>query len=696
MTPPVTAARGTVLDVAVYSDTTADESVDGVEGFNFRALSGGITPEDRRRIREELLHRVHPTWNHDHDELAHPPTCAYSRYDGRHYLARGHSTGLTLSGRPGNLVTQVVVTDDVTGFGSFRPAQLYAATTWSLAETPSGDLEPWGVPTSVRPDFEAEALLTMLSQDPWAARVLPHYLTMLEAAASDVPRRLVLIHRDLDVVMRWIAAGSLLLNDESAARLTFRALMDDPSRTEAAVVGVSPEFELEPIVGVHVIDLERRTVSDVQPSDRSLARVAELLRDRPATERAAFDLASRWEAPAGAELAARAASALQGDIPTADAWTLALELVEALDATQADALTQPEPSIVAALADWSPRTADEIRTARDTRDRMRVIGATEIADVLERVSRDGLQRLVTGLAADLEAHDRAAELAVVNGTWDWLADETDAASVHPWLEAAVIGQLPREQRADALKNVKLKTRTWPIAIGRPILPRDNLLVAAWLRHQGVDVRLAALVRKAVQALRNGQGSTDASYDELLDAVLHAPYYGADFPDEELADLAMDYAAVHERIEAARAQVSDRANPTLKPLLGDLTAWGPAVAPHLGDCLLDAVDVRAVEYVAGEAGNWAGEGVRIALRRRFATDGKSDVVLRAVNVAGGQPAAMATGALEFLTEDVKSTTLTRVRGEWERPERDRLDALLRTARPTRRRGRGGRFGKAKGA
>ena len=85
---------------------------------------------------------------------------------------------------------------------------------------------------------------------------------------------------------------------------------------------------------------------------------------------------------------------------------------------------------------------------------MRVVGASAIADVLDRVSRDGLQRLVTRLAGDLDAHDRAAELAVVNGTWDWLADEDDAAAVHPWLEAAVIGQLPREQRADALKSVK--------------------------------------------------------------------------------------------------------------------------------------------------------------------------------------------------------------------------------------------------
>lgn len=688
---------GRALDVAVFSDTTADESVDGVEGFNFRALSAGITPEDRRRIREELLHRVHPTWGHDHDERAHPPTCALIRRDGRHYLARGHSTGRTITGRQGNLVTQVVVADDATGFGSYHPAQLYGAPGWTLEETPSGDLEPWPVPESVRPDFEADALEAMLKSDPWAVRVLPHYLTMLEAASREAPQRLVLIHRDLDVVMRWIAAGALLMDPDRAAGLTFRALMDDPTRTDAVIVGVSPEFELEPIVGANVIDLERRTTSDVQPSETSRARVAAFLDGAPGADPPAFDLAARWEPPVGADLAARAASALHGGIPTTEAWTLAVELVEALDDAGATTeLAKPDPTVVAALADWSPSTADEIRTARQTRDRMRGVGASDIADELDRVSRQGLHRLVTRLAGELDARDRAAELSVVNGTWDWLADEPEAEAVHPWLEAAVVGQLPREQRAEALAGVRLQIKTWPIAIGRPILPRDNLLVAAWLRRQGIDARLAAIVRNAVGALRGGQGTSDATYDELLDAALHAPYFGADFPDEELAELVLEYAAVHERIQVARDRVADRANTTLKPLLDDLDGWGPAVAPHLGSCLLDAVDARAVEYVASEAGTWATDGVRLALRGRFSTNGKSDVALQALKLAGGSQAALAAGAAQFLTEDVKPSTLTRIRGDWERPERDRLDALLRSAGPDKRRGRSGRSGRAKGA
>lgn len=686
-----------VLDVAVYSDTTAGESVDGVAGFNFRALSAGITADDRRRIREELLHRVHPTWSHDHDELAHPPTCAHARHDGRHYLARGHSTGLTLSGRPGNLVTQVLVADSVAGFGAYHPAQAYAATSWTLAASPSGPLEPWPAPGAVRPDFEAPALRAMIRSDPWAERVLPHYLTMLEAAIGDVPFRLVLIHRDLDVVMRWIAVGSLLLGAEAAERLTFRALVDDPARSNAAVVGVSPDFELEPIVGANVIDLERRTATPVQPSDSARARADALLAEPFVEPRPAFGLMATWAPYVDAELAARAASALHGAIPTDDAWTLAVELVEALDAAGAtSALERPDPSILAALAGWSPRTPDDIRTARETRDAMRRTGATEIAEVLDRVAGAGLERVVATLSEQLRAHDRAAEIAVINGTWDWLADEEQAAPVHPWLEAALVGHLPREQRADALPGTRLRIATWPIAIGRPILPRDNHLVASWLRHQGIDARLAAVVRTALTSLHSGEAASDASYDELLDATLHAPYYGTAFPDEELAVLALDYAPVHERLQHALARVGDRANTTLRPLLSDLARWGPAVAPHLGLCMLDAVDARAVEYVAEEAGPWAGAGVRSALRSRFTTAGRSETVLRAVAVAQGPHESMAAGAIAFLTEDLKSSSLTRIRADWDRPERDRLDAVLRAAGPDSRRGRGGRFGRAKGA
>lgn len=299
---------------------------------------------------------------------------------------------------------------------------------------------------------------------------------------------------------------------------------------------------------------------------------------------------------------------------------------------------------------------------------------------------------VDELLADLGGRDRAAEFAVVEGRWDALRDDPAAAALHPWLDAAVVGRLPLEQRAEALTTRSLRAETWSVAIGRPVLPRDALLVAAWLRHQGIDASLAAVVRRAVQAMPTAQGTCDAGYDELLCAVLHARYDGSDFPDEELAQLVLGYAAVHERIERARARVDDADNTTLRPLLADLDRWGPAVAPQLADCLLDAVDRSAVAYVVGEAGDWIGPGVRAALRARFA-EGRSEAVFAAVRAAESRQPAIADGAQAFLVNDVKASSLTRVRSAWGRAERDRLDAALRRGP---RRGRGARLGRARTA
>ncbi|KAA1417121.1 hypothetical protein F0U44_18305 [Nocardioides humilatus] len=299
---------------------------------------------------------------------------------------------------------------------------------------------------------------------------------------------------------------------------------------------------------------------------------------------------------------------------------------------------------------------------------------------------------VAVLLADLAAGDRAAEFSVVQGTWDERREDPSAAALHPWLDAAGVGRLPREQRAEALATRSLRATTWAVAIGRPVLPRDALLVAAWLRHQGIDASLAAVIRRAVSAMPAVEGTCDAGYDALLRAVLHAHYDGDDFPDEELALLVLDYAAVHERIELARAHLDDSDNTTLRPLLADLDQWGPAVAPHLGDCLLDAVDASTVTYVAGEAGDWTAPGVRAALRARF-VERRSEAVFAAVKAIEGRQPAIAAGAQAFLTQDVKASSLTRVRSAWDRPERDRLDAALRHGP---RRGRGARVGRARTA
>ena len=37
-----------MFDVAIYTDTRANEAIDGIDGFNFQAISEGITAQDRQ------------------------------------------------------------------------------------------------------------------------------------------------------------------------------------------------------------------------------------------------------------------------------------------------------------------------------------------------------------------------------------------------------------------------------------------------------------------------------------------------------------------------------------------------------------------------------------------------------------------------------------------------------------------------
>lgn len=66
--------------------------------------------------------------------------------DGRSYLARGKSTGTTNSGRPGNQLTQAIVSSEPDDFIPYRPAQLYGAVNWTLVKAPTQEAVEWVTP----------------------------------------------------------------------------------------------------------------------------------------------------------------------------------------------------------------------------------------------------------------------------------------------------------------------------------------------------------------------------------------------------------------------------------------------------------------------------------------------------------------------------------------------------------------------
>lgn len=313
-----------MFEVAIYTDTRADEAVDGIDGFNFQALSEGITSADRQVIKDHLLHRVVSGWSVERDPLDHPPSFACYRHADRFYVSRGISTGTTNNGRPGNILTQAIVTSDPEDFGSARPAQLLGAMNWRLEKAPRDVLDGWPVPVELDEAFQVESLVRIVTEDEWVSSHWPEILTMVEQVTAEVPKRLVITCSDNLLAQRWVALLSLFVDAETGRDLAIRGLVPDPMTVQSDIVVASPEFgsSLDPTItrsGVNVIDLQKSQVCPIQPSSSALIQSQWFL-ERDALEAlGAIELARSWEKLLGCEVATQAAAI--ASFPD-DGWTV--------------------------------------------------------------------------------------------------------------------------------------------------------------------------------------------------------------------------------------------------------------------------------------------------------------------------------------------------------------------------------------
>jgi len=495
------------FDVAVYTDVVASEAVDGVDGFNFQAVSRGITGVDQQRIREKMLHRVIPAWSLGHDELSHPSTCAYMVEDGRSYLARGKSTGTTNSGRPGNQLTQAIVSSEPDDFIPYRPAQLYGAVNWTLVKAPTQEAVEWVTPLEIRPEFEVAALEKMVVDDDWAASVLPYYLTMIDEAVSDTPRKIVLLHADLDVVMRWIALGTLFVEQEVARTLSFRALVEDPWRVDAALVGVSPDFDLGDLSAANVLDLDRRVIPSVEASDAARVRAAWFIENGADDALNTMEVARRWDSvlgPGFANEAARVVGMPEEGRDASKAWRTSMVAIDHLaGAGLAEDLALYADEFCEAAVSFAPTTEDEFRLAGRAIRRAHDLSVDEVATGVLLPTLEALA------AAPGEASGFGAELGGSVAPIEWgSADEDQAAGrfIGEILGGAPTESLPAVFAASWVIDVTVPDAALGPATSRlaELWLRDpSLGRAAWKRWLNGRAVLATVSGLLLSALRSG-------------------------------------------------------------------------------------------------------------------------------------------------------------------------------------------------
>lgn len=507
-----------MFEVLLYTDCATDESVSGRSGFQFHAESPGATPSDERVVQQRLLYVVPFAASVD-DLDRHPPLCAYLRADDGFYLSRGRSTGATLSGRPGNQLTQAVVTRDAADILPLRPAQLYSAPNWRLEKVAGTRVDGWQTPLEVTPEFDVAGLHELATGDPRLASLLPVLLTMGEQAAARPRVKLILRHRDLDTVMRWIALISLFEDAGRALDLSFRAYADDPLADQADIVAVhpdlAPDFRPDSAPTANVVDLETLAHTDIEPTASAQLHASWFLGGDPYEALDAIEASRRWAtvldpdvAARGAGLAARPSSSGERTYAMVqDAY----EILTTLATTgMADELEAYGDELVDVIAEHSPANGEDITPVIATvwalhAGRQDKLAADVATACLEWARAD--DSAAHAWAASYPASSIAAgatlrwppemDLAQPQGLLRDLLESAPDDDLSAWFGIAQTLGLPLAN-ADIAGPIDRLARRWAAE------PSLTKIAQAWFH---VDALTLALERHLLQALESGNRQT---------------------------------------------------------------------------------------------------------------------------------------------------------------------------------------------
>ena len=403
------------FDISIYTDVTADLSLDGNSGFGFQATSGDLDGGDRALIVEHMLHVVSPFWPTDKPATEHPPTAVFTATpEGRLFFSRGISTGQTHSGRGGNQLTEIAATSDLEDLSPHVPAQILAANSWSLEPAASTTLDPWYPPLELPSEFELDALLEWASADEQRLNTLALLISALEERET---KKTIIVSDALEEVLRWFTLATVFQGEEAAQNIALRAFVEEPFSNTAPFVAVHPEMIGSSLQGAHVIDFTGgNRSSSITPTPTALRCIEWLRSMDPYTTLDAVNMLQGWKGKLGVTTALTACSVIIDDDSTAElapTWETAIETINAF--TQAGMTKELETyldEISAALTNHTPTTHDELQMAARAAHGATELGVNGYTDAIIGATLEGL------FSNPSAAGDWARALNPEN-TWNW-------------------------------------------------------------------------------------------------------------------------------------------------------------------------------------------------------------------------------------------------------------------------------------
>jgi hypothetical protein len=269
-----------------YTDCLPGQGLRGGAGFQFQAVSAGVSHEVMTLVQRTSLYEAPVAWMREQRAVsAYPPSLTHV-FEDVYVTARGIYLGAEANGvREGNQFTHAVATADPEAYGLTRPAQFWDAPWWSerpAATTscdpinPAPEPGPWGV------DAVREWVLAQPDAEDWLVAVHSAF----DRLHGPDHRRVLFVGDDVRAAVGWIAAGTLLLPQARALRVSFRALASSPQYNQHDILVLHQDWAGQLATPRRdgeflVFNLVTGQRCEVEPTASARSWVPRFLRDDP-------------------------------------------------------------------------------------------------------------------------------------------------------------------------------------------------------------------------------------------------------------------------------------------------------------------------------------------------------------------------------------------------------------------------------
>jgi GTPase-associated protein 1 len=339
----------------LYTDCVPGQGLRGGAGFQFQAVSAGVTHEVMSLVQRTSLYEAPVSWMREQRAVEDYPPSLTHVFDGSYATARGVYLGAEANGvREGNQFTHAITTANAESYGLVRPAQLWDAPWWSEKAAVSTRCEP--LPSEPEPgewtiDRIQEWVLGWPDGEEWLLAV--H--SAIDRIHGPDAKRILFVADDAMKVLGWIAAGTLLLPQARALRVGFRVFAAKPRQAQQEIIAVHDDWagslaNPDRDNGFLVFNLSSGKHSELEPTDAARYWVPRFLRADPYDAIDAIEQAQRFtgglDRPSAVDRMAGAVAVLGEEPCGADDATALVGWLEELRTPLGEHVAQP---IIAAI-----------------------------------------------------------------------------------------------------------------------------------------------------------------------------------------------------------------------------------------------------------------------------------------------------------------------------------------------------------